>query len=54
MGKVFIGVDFGYKPSLFRRILIWLGIGKKFTDGTCTVICHRKNGVIYIDDIKYL
>ena len=52
--KYHIGVDFAYKPSWWKRILVWLRIKKQDWDYSCMILWKKdKNGIINIKDIRY-
>lgn len=49
-----IGVDLAYRPSWWKRFLVWLGIKKRDWDYSCMAIWERdKNGILHIKDIKH-
>ena len=52
--KYFIGIDLATKPSLWKKILVWLGIRKRDWDYTCYVISHIEKGRQIIDKIMYI
>jgi len=49
--KYQIGVDLAYKPSWWKRLLVWFGFKKRDWDYNCIVLSGRdKNGVLHIID----
>lgn len=50
--KYQIGVDWAYKPSWWKRFLVWLKIKKRDWDYSCMVISHEENGIRIIDEIR--